>query len=208
MLPRHRSASTIVSRRPGRRSAFGPTTEEMSSGARMAQVPRISAAAARVARGGWQRLAVERRHPPAQHRLPPGVRVGRATTAMPVCCTQAPAYVRGPSGRKLRSSPTPWGRLLVVAARPPQQKCHRLGLREDVAESDQDVRSAASCRSATPKGTSPGSDAKRGAAKYRCPSGECSAASRWIKADRPAHAHPSRVRPLAVPVPGSCGRGA
>lgn len=29
-----------------------------------------------------------------------------------------------------------------------------------------------------------GSDAKRGAAKYRCPSGECSPASVWIKADR------------------------
>ena len=29
-----------------------------------------------------------------------------------------------------------------------------------------------------------GSDAKRGAAKYRCPSGKCSPASRWIKADR------------------------
>ncbi len=29
-----------------------------------------------------------------------------------------------------------------------------------------------------------GSDEKRGAAKYRCPSGECSPASTWIKADR------------------------
>ncbi len=29
-----------------------------------------------------------------------------------------------------------------------------------------------------------GSDAKRGAAKYRCPYGECSPASVWIKADR------------------------
>ncbi len=29
-----------------------------------------------------------------------------------------------------------------------------------------------------------GSDAKRGAAKYRCPSGKCSPASVWIKADR------------------------
>ncbi|MDP8962054.1 MAG: transposase [Actinomycetota bacterium] len=29
-----------------------------------------------------------------------------------------------------------------------------------------------------------GSDAKRGASKYRCPSGECSPASVWIKADR------------------------
>ncbi len=29
-----------------------------------------------------------------------------------------------------------------------------------------------------------GSDAKRGASKYRCPSGKCSAASVWIKADR------------------------
>ncbi|MFN2502957.1 MAG: transposase [Acidimicrobiales bacterium] len=29
-----------------------------------------------------------------------------------------------------------------------------------------------------------GSDAKRGAAKYRCPSGKCSPASLWIKADR------------------------
>ena len=29
-----------------------------------------------------------------------------------------------------------------------------------------------------------GSDAKRGAAKYRCPLGKCSPASRWIKADR------------------------
>ncbi len=29
-----------------------------------------------------------------------------------------------------------------------------------------------------------GSDAKRGAAKYRCPSGECSPASVWVKADR------------------------
>ena len=29
-----------------------------------------------------------------------------------------------------------------------------------------------------------GSDTKRGAAKYRCPSGECSPASVWIKADR------------------------
>jgi transposase len=29
-----------------------------------------------------------------------------------------------------------------------------------------------------------GSDAKRGAAKYRCPSGECSPASTWVKADR------------------------
>jgi len=29
-----------------------------------------------------------------------------------------------------------------------------------------------------------GSDAKRGAAKYRCPSGKCSPGSRWVKADR------------------------
>ena len=29
-----------------------------------------------------------------------------------------------------------------------------------------------------------GADAKRGAAKYRCPKGECSPASVWIKADR------------------------
>ena len=29
-----------------------------------------------------------------------------------------------------------------------------------------------------------GSDAKRGASKWRCPTGECSPASRWIKADR------------------------
>ena len=29
-----------------------------------------------------------------------------------------------------------------------------------------------------------GADAKRGAAKYRCPSGKCAPASRWIKADR------------------------
>ena len=29
-----------------------------------------------------------------------------------------------------------------------------------------------------------GSDAKRGAAKYRCPTGECSPASVWVKADR------------------------
>ncbi len=29
-----------------------------------------------------------------------------------------------------------------------------------------------------------GSDIKRGAAKYRCPKGECSPASVWIKADR------------------------
>ena len=29
-----------------------------------------------------------------------------------------------------------------------------------------------------------GSDAKRGAAKYRCPTGECTPASVWIKADR------------------------
>lgn len=29
-----------------------------------------------------------------------------------------------------------------------------------------------------------GSDAKRGAAKYRCPSGECSPSSVWVKADR------------------------
>ena len=29
-----------------------------------------------------------------------------------------------------------------------------------------------------------GADTKRGAAKYRCPSGKCSPASRWIKADR------------------------
>lgn len=29
-----------------------------------------------------------------------------------------------------------------------------------------------------------GSDTKRGAAKYRCPSGECFPASVWIKADR------------------------
>jgi hypothetical protein len=29
-----------------------------------------------------------------------------------------------------------------------------------------------------------GSDAKRQAAKWRCPTGECSPASRWIKADR------------------------
>ena len=29
-----------------------------------------------------------------------------------------------------------------------------------------------------------GSDAKRGAAKWRCPSGACRPASRWIKADR------------------------
>ena len=29
-----------------------------------------------------------------------------------------------------------------------------------------------------------GADAKRGAAKYRCPSGKCSPASVWIKADR------------------------
>ena len=29
-----------------------------------------------------------------------------------------------------------------------------------------------------------GSDAKRGASKWRCPAGECQPASRWIKADR------------------------
>jgi len=29
-----------------------------------------------------------------------------------------------------------------------------------------------------------GSDAKRGASKWRCPMGECSPASTWIKADR------------------------
>lgn len=29
-----------------------------------------------------------------------------------------------------------------------------------------------------------GSDVKRGASKWRCPTGECSPASRWIKADR------------------------
>jgi DDE family transposase len=29
-----------------------------------------------------------------------------------------------------------------------------------------------------------GSDSKRGAAKWRCPTGECKPASRWIKADR------------------------
>ena len=29
-----------------------------------------------------------------------------------------------------------------------------------------------------------GSDTKRGAAKYRCPTGECAPASKWIKADR------------------------
>jgi hypothetical protein len=29
-----------------------------------------------------------------------------------------------------------------------------------------------------------GSDAKRGASKWRCPTGECKPASRWIKADR------------------------
>ncbi len=29
-----------------------------------------------------------------------------------------------------------------------------------------------------------GADAKRGAAKYRCPSGECARASVWLKADR------------------------
>ena len=29
-----------------------------------------------------------------------------------------------------------------------------------------------------------GSDAKRGASKWRCPSGECQPASVWIKADR------------------------
>jgi hypothetical protein len=29
-----------------------------------------------------------------------------------------------------------------------------------------------------------GSDAKRGASKWRCPTGKCSPASRWIKADR------------------------
>ena len=29
-----------------------------------------------------------------------------------------------------------------------------------------------------------GSDGKRGAAKYRCPSGKCSPGSRWLKADR------------------------
>ena len=29
-----------------------------------------------------------------------------------------------------------------------------------------------------------GTDANRGAAKYRCPSGECSPASVWVKADR------------------------
>src|SRR4051812_5349735 len=29
-----------------------------------------------------------------------------------------------------------------------------------------------------------GSDSKRGASKWRCPTGECKPASRWIKADR------------------------
>ena len=29
-----------------------------------------------------------------------------------------------------------------------------------------------------------GSDAKRGASKWRCPAGECSPASVWVKADR------------------------
>ena len=32
--------------------------------------------------------------------------------------------------------------------------------------------------------TFPGADAKRGASKYRCPTGECSPASVWLKADR------------------------
>jgi hypothetical protein len=32
-----------------------------------------------------------------------------------------------------------------------------------------------------------GSDSNRGAAKWRCPTGECKPASRWIKAD---HLHP------------------
>jgi Transposase DDE domain len=30
----------------------------------------------------------------------------------------------------------------------------------------------------------PGSDAKRGASKWRCPTGDCKPASRWVKADR------------------------
>jgi transposase len=29
-----------------------------------------------------------------------------------------------------------------------------------------------------------GSDSKRGASKWRCPTGECKPASRWVKADR------------------------
>ena len=36
-----------------------------------------------------------------------------------------------------------------------------------------------------------GSDPKRGASKWRCPSGECKPASRWVKADR---LHPSSRR--------------
>ncbi|MCA1845254.1 MAG: hypothetical protein LC792_19090 [Actinobacteria bacterium] len=43
-------------------------------------------------------------------------------------------------------------------------------------------RQAASCEHGT--WTFAGSDAKRGAAKYRCPTGACTPASVWVKANR------------------------
>jgi hypothetical protein len=48
-----------------------------------------------------------------------------------------------------------------------------------------------------------GSDSKRGASKWRCPTGECKPASRWIKADRLHPADPARDAPLhrALPPP-------
>jgi hypothetical protein len=51
-----------------------------------------------------------------------------------------------------------------------------------------------------------GSDSKRGASKWRCPTGECKPASCWIKADR-LHADPPRDSALHRPVsPPSCCR--
>jgi len=39
-------------------------------------------------------------------------------------------------------------------------------------------------RASTASGGSPGLDSKRGASKWRCPTGECKPASAWIKASR------------------------
>jgi hypothetical protein len=48
-----------------------------------------------------------------------------------------------------------------------------------------------------------GSDAKRQAAKRRCPTGECSPASRWIEASRLHTLDPSGDRPVEEALPAA-----
>jgi hypothetical protein len=57
-------------------------------------------------------------------------------------------------------------------------------------------------------GTFAGADFKRRRAKWRCPSGECSPGSVWIKADRLQPLIPRGSRRFRQPLPRTCRRGA